>query len=227
MSDQEVSRERSGQSVLRRSAAVEFDRWETPEFAPDTSQGAMSPGVSITELEALQKQAFDEAYAAGLKAGQEAGVAKNREQAQRFAALVEQLARPFKTLDECVEKQVVQLAMIVARNIIRRELKTDPSHVIGAVREALAVLPVNVGDVQVKLHPEDAALVRKYLQPVEGERAWQLIEDPLLTRGGCRVVSEYSRIDASVEARLAALIATIVGDERAPDDTACTGQKPA
>ena len=193
-----------------------FDRWETPEFKVDTNAG--SSGVSIAQLEAVQRQAYEEAYAHGLSEGRAAGASEAQKDAQQFGALVQQLARPFELLDECVEKQVVQLAMVVARSIIRRELKTDPSHVIGVVRGALEALPVAARDVRVKLHPEDAALVGKYLKPVEGERAWHIEEDPVLTRGGCLVDTEFSHIDARVEARLSTLVAALVIDDRSSEE---------
>ena len=51
---------------------------------------------------------------------------------------------------------------------------------------------------------------------MRAERAWTLSEDPVIARGGCRISSEYSSIDATVEARLGAAIAAALGDERAP-----------
>ena len=41
-----------------------------------------------------------------------------------------------------------------------------------------------------------------------------IAEDPILPRGGCRVTSENSTIDAQVEQRLGAAIAAVLGDER-------------
>ena len=69
-------------------------------------------------------------------------------------------------------------------------------------------------DVQLHLHPDDAALVRESLSPSEGELAWTIVEDPLISRGGCNVTTENSRIDATNESRLQAAIAAIAGDER-------------
>ena len=48
----------------------------------------------------------------------------------------------------------------------------------------------------------------------EGEPAWVTIEDPLITKGGCRVTTDNSSIDASAEARLKSVISQITGDER-------------
>jgi flagellar assembly protein FliH len=44
-----------------------------------------------------------------------------------------------------------------------------------------------------------------------------MVEDPLITRGGCKVDTEVSYIDATVENRLAAVIATLFGGEREQD----------
>jgi flagellar assembly protein FliH len=64
------------------------------------------------------------------------------------------------------------------------------------------------------LHPEDAAVVRQNLAPTENERAWVIVEDPVMARGGCQVMSATSRIDARLETRLAAMLSELMGDER-------------
>ena len=77
-----------------------------------------------------------------------------------------------------------------------------------------ALLPVSAREVRVHLHPEDARLVRDRLVEVTADRAWSIAEDPILARGGCRVTSENSMIDAQLEQRLGAAIATVLGDTR-------------
>ncbi len=89
------------------------------------------------------------------------------------------------------------------------------------IRETVALLPAAARDVRIHLHPEDAALVRERLVEPATSRAWTLVEDPVITRGGCRVSSENSSIDAQVETRLGAAIAATLGDERsAPNGVA-------
>jgi flagellar assembly protein FliH len=107
--------------------------------------------------------------------------------------------------------------MALARQIVRRELRQDPTQIIGIVREAIGQLPIAVRDVRVQLHPEDAAIVREHLAPVENERAWALVEDPMMMRGGCQVVSSSSRIDVRLESRLGALLSELMGSERDTD----------
>ena len=119
-------------------------------------------------------------------------------------------------LDEQVEKQLVDLAMSAVRQLFRRELKSDPGHVIGVVREAVQLLPVASRDIKVHLHPDDAALLRESLSKADGDTAWAIIEDPLISRGGCRISTDTSQIDARNETRLHDLIASITGEERHP-----------
>ena len=130
--------------------------------------------------------------------------------------VLNQLAEPFRTLDTQVEEQTAALAMTVVRRLFRRELKTDPGCVIGVVREALDALPVAARDVRVLLHPDDAELVSEALSDTEGERAWRLVEDPMMTRGGCRIETTTSRIDARAQSRMDAAANALLGDERAP-----------
>ena len=78
----------------------------------------------------------------------------------------------------------------------------------------MQLLPVASRDIKVHLHPDDAALLRDSLSKTDGDSAWAIVEDPLITRGGCRISTDSSQIDAQNEARLHALIASIAGDER-------------
>ena len=201
--------------------APTIDRWQAPDVvASDESFNSTrgERGLSLRDLERIQQQAYDEAFTQGLAEGLEEGRARGRtmidEQAHLLDTVLGQLAAPFEGLDQDVEQQTAELAMMVVRRLFRRELRTDPGSVIGVVREALDALPVASRQVRVLLHPDDAELVANALTPTDGERAWQLVEDPLQSRGGCRIETATSRIDARVESRLEAVINELLGDER-------------
>jgi flagellar assembly protein FliH len=91
----------------------------------------------------------------------------------------------------------------------------DPAHIIGVIREGLAALPLAAGDISVRLHPDDADVVRGCLTENATDRAWRIETDPLLERGGCLINSARSTIDARLETRLARVIASLLEDERA------------
>lgn len=191
-------------------AAGTTRKWDVPAIDGSGGQGYLT----ASRLEELQKQAYDEAFQQGHAEGLKAGEDEIRKRATRFEQLLVALTRPFDELDETVEKQLVELAITVVRQLFRREIKLDPTHVIGVVRETVRLLPVASRNIQVRLHPDDAALVRKTLSPVEGEHAWTVVEDPLIARGGCQVTTDNSQIDAQCETRLNAAISAMLGDER-------------
>jgi flagellar assembly protein FliH len=184
--------------------------WDLP-----TIDGPDSPAYPTAgRLQELQKAAYDEAWQAGHAEGIAVGEALVRARAARFDDLLHALSKPFDRLDDSVEKQLVELAIAIVKQLFRREIKINPTHVIGVVREAIQLLPIASRNVQVHLHPEDATLVRGSLSPAEGEPAWTIVEDPLIAQGGCRITTENSQIDATAEARLQAVINATLGDER-------------
>jgi flagellar assembly protein FliH len=201
-----------------------FQRWQVPEIGSsegDPSADARSTGhaglLTAEQIEEIQDRAYREGYAQGLDEGREAGAAQVEAEALRLQGLLRTLARPFEELDQTVEEQVVALSVTLARQLIRREVKLDPGQILSVVREAMAALPVAAREVRLYLHPEDAALVRESLSLTENERSWQIVEDPVLTRGDVRVSSDSSQIDARLETRLNAVIAAMLGGERAGD----------
>jgi flagellar assembly protein FliH len=187
--------------------------WTAPSMdgAPLTNKLATVGGLAD-----LQAEAHTEAFAQGLAEGREAGRAEVKAQVDRLAGMFYDLAKPFEVLDEEVERELLTLAMALARQIVRRELKTDPTQIIGIIREAIAALPVAARDVRVHLHPEDATVVRENLSPTENERAWTIIEDPVMARGGCQITTTTSRIDARLETRLGSILSELLGTERQP-----------
>jgi flagellar assembly protein FliH len=205
-------------------------RYELPSISGMPVQ-ARRAGKTVQELEDVEKRAYEEAYAKGRAEGLASAEREMRPQLQQLQARVERLdtiigtlARPLQEMDAVVEDQLVQLALTVAKHLVRRELRVDPSQVIAIVRETVALLPASTRDVRVHLHPEDAAVVREKLAAPTGERVWTIVEDPVLGRGGCRVTTDTAQIDARLETRIGTVVSALLGDERV---TAVRGNEPA
>lgn len=224
--------------------------WQSPGFTPVKTpppkvaekKPTPEPSLTVEEIERIQQQAYDEAFAQGKangfaeghQQGLQEGIAEGhlqghaegltqglleaenqqREQANTFLNLMESLSEPFKNMDEAVEKQLVSLSIAIASQLVRREIKQNPGEIIAVIRAAVAVLPVATQKLSLSLHPSDAELVRSSLALSEAMTSWQIIEDPLMTPGGCKVTTDVSLVDATVEKRLAAVIAMVWGDER-------------
>lgn len=202
----------------------------------DEGQNAQA-GPTPEELERLREAARQEGFEQGRREGYEVGHAEGREAGHRegeargrksgeramrpqikaLEQLLQGLSTPYAELDETMEQELVQLAMAVARHLVRRELRTDPSAVVAVLREALGALPSADRKVRLYLHPQDARVVRDALQVEELNRPWSVVEDPTLSRGGVRVETDTSRVDATLETRLNAVIASVWGGERRGD----------
>jgi flagellar assembly protein FliH len=200
--------------VFSKASAADAALWT----APDVSEPLPGqPPPTVSGLVDLQAEAYKEAFAQGLSEGREAGRAEVRAQVEKLSGMFHDLARPLEELDAEVERELLTLAMALARQIVRRELKTDPTQIIGIIRDAIAALPVASREVRVHLHPEDAIVVRENLSPTQHEPAWSIVEDPVMARGGCQITTVNSRIDARLETRLSTILSELMGSERYTD----------
>jgi len=195
-------------------------RWRLPEVGAPAIKGSPArqavSELTQKEIEVRRQQGYDEGFAKGKQEGVVAGQENLNQQAQKLTQVIGQLTQPLADLDDEVVDELVALAMTIAKHMVRREIKTNPGEIVAVVREAVAVLPTTSRTIKVYLHPEDAALLKESLSISEQGR-WELIDDPSLTRGGCRLETENAELDASIEARLAAVVAELMGGEREGD----------
>ena len=204
--------------VIPGEQIADIESWAIPEVQSRAQvKRADRDSLTARQLEELYENARTQGFAAGQREALEAGQRELAARVMELDAILRTLSRPLADLDDTVEQNFVTLAMTLARHIVRREIRTDPGQVLGAVREAMGILPLAVRNVRLHLHPEDAALVRDTLCLTVGERTWELVEDPVVSRGGCRVSSDSSQIDATVEARLNAVFAAVFGAGRESD----------
>lgn len=197
---------------------LSYEKWELPNVVDGRSSS--TPELpTAEEIEKIEEAAYQE----GLKAGFDEGLKKAQHEitvrCENLDKILKFLNRPLDDLDEIVTEQLFHLSMAVTGQIIRRELHTEPGQIVAVVREAMASLPIAERKVNIYLHPEDVALVSEALSLNHDDESqpWQLIDDPLLSRGGCRLQAGQSYIDASVETRLNRIIASLLGGERNSD----------
>jgi flagellar assembly protein FliH len=221
--------------IPARTAAVE--RWTLPDVAGPVIGRVREEKKPVDNTVELLRQALQESEARGYQAGLEKAQAESQITLAALAARVAQLdsvlqllGAPLQQLDAEIERDLLQLTLTVGKQLARRELRVDPTQVIGIIRESLSQLPASARDIRVHLHPEDAATVRERLAEPSQERAWKIVEEPTLSRGGCMIRTENSQVDARLDSRIAAVIANALGEERAPErpaDEPVSSQPPA
>jgi len=204
-----------------------YQRWQAPKMVSVTDvEDDAQKLFTVEDIEALQKDAEEEGYKAGFElgriAGNKAGLTAGQQQIDQQLNYLKQimttLNTPLLELDQQIETDLIALVSTMTRQLVRRELKIQPEHVIGAVRAAMAVLPINDRKLKIFLHPQDMELVKKGLS-LEDDGGWLWVADPLLTRGGVRLETLDTTVDATVEARLNSVINKLLGEERSSDHT--------
>jgi flagellar assembly protein FliH len=103
------------------------------------------------------------------------------------------------------EAAAVHVAAAIARRVIRRELTQQPDIPLGLVREALE-LAAGSSQLRIRMNPEDHQALGAQVGMLVGELSKladaELIADPEITRGGCRVETRFGSIDQQFEAQL-------------------------
>ncbi len=222
----------SPKRILTANEATEYVEWQEPmvqgRIASTHDDGIQPP--TANEMQTLHKAAYDEGFNMGRNEGRSQGYKEGRAEAEeesrqlfnQLTALFNSLANPVEQLDDELEQSIATLTLAIARQLVRREIKIEPGEIVAVVREAVRALPISARNPTIYLHPEDMQLVRSALSLGEDDRTWRLEEDLLLTRGDCRVETESSFIDATIESRLSAIAANMLGDERRGDDESGT-----
>lgn len=117
------------------------------------------------------------------------------------AAQAESFEREAGELIENAERELVRLAMVVARRVVLRELEVDPGLVVTWAREALEGAGFGTA-LSVSVAPDVA---RAVAPDAWGDLAGAVATDPHLPSGACEVRDGARTVDVSPEARLRVL----------------------
>jgi flagellar assembly protein FliH len=197
--------------IIPKEQLSAYQRWEMSvldEPAAMAVEGQI-PLPTAEEIEHIQQQAHDEGFAAGLVEGRRKG-STDAENLKQLLAGVEQAVR---RADEVFADEVVGLALEVAKQMLRHALKIKPEMVVNVVRDAMGALPQSNHHLKLVLHPEDASLVRAYLEADLAHSSYKVAEDSRIERGGCRIENTNSELDATMETRWKMIVAALGRDD--------------
>jgi flagellar biosynthesis/type III secretory pathway protein FliH len=201
----------TGSRILKGAAPVPGRRVEAAVFDADRRVREM---VASAREECRRLRAEAEAARGRLVA--EATEEGRREGQARAAAALAIAALERDRLLRDAEGEIVALALAVARKILGRELASAPSAVVHLAAAALAEARER-RQVMLRVSPKDAAEIRAAaggLAAALSRAPLEIREDPALGAGDAVVDTEAGRVDARIEAQLAAIARAI--EEAAP-----------
>ncbi len=190
-----------------------YQRWELPSFDGAGTLGHHSrvPASGLptaAELERMHQQAHEEGY----RAGHAEGMQRAAQESRRIGEVMTSLEGQLKQVDQQMVQALLDLALEVARQMVRQALQVKPELLFNLVGEAVASLPHFNHPAHLILHPEDAALVRAGMGDQLAHSGWKIFEEQHMARGGCRVETAHSQIDATLPKRWQQVVANLGQD---------------
>ena len=185
------------------------------EPAPGAGVARRQPGDAAEEqarLAALERDAFAKGYTQGERAGIEAGAKRSDAMMRRLGETLEELASLRRTILHQSERQLVQLALALARRIVRREIAADEELLTALARVALDRLG-DSGQATIRLHPDDYARAAARRVDQLASAHVTVLADPAVSRGGCLVESPFGFVDASIDAQFQELARALLDGE--------------
>ena len=213
-------------SILRGDAVAGIRKADLADFVAPQAAKARAEGEAALEAKRRADEAAAAARAAELEQAREEGrragaaavraeldsvLERDREALRRT---LEGLQALMRDVEQRLADDVLGVSLELAKLVLRENLRVRPDAILGALREGVASLPSLSEQVTLVVHPADARMLRElsgdeHVLPVP----WKIVEDAQLTRGGFKLETSSTEVDASMETRWQRVIAALGRDD--------------
>ncbi|MEE4165778.1 MAG: FliH/SctL family protein, partial [Desulfocapsaceae bacterium] len=155
-------------------------------------------------IEELQKEAYD----AGLKQGVKQAQTDFGSAQTALTLLCDQLSTIRETILKNSKDEMVELVIALSEKIIRHSVTEQHQTIVDTVDSAIHQA-VKSSEFYIYVHPEDLSIIQDHTQSfISGLNGLENIvvkADPGIERGGCRIESDNSTVDATIGSQFAVL----------------------
>jgi flagellar assembly protein FliH len=216
-----VEKEKIRLSDTPKEQQTAYQRWEMNSFGderpsvvakrPPPPQPQQPPSEDL--INGIREEArligYDEGHAAGYEDGLAIGRAEAAQELEHLKSIALTFSSALTEADETIAGDMLELALQLARGMLRTALEVKPELIIPLVREAIGYLPVLQQPAILQLNPADAVIVRGAMGEELDKGGWRVAEDDTIARGGCKIDTASNQIDAQAPARWARLTAAL------------------
>ena len=193
----------SSSEIFARESLSAYQRWELASLSGVAAGDAREQAAREAELAAARATAVAEGRAAGYAAG----LAQAAAERTRLAALLATLDTAVGDHEQRLLDEVLDLALVLGRQLVGEALAVRREFVLPIVSAALQQLPQSTQRVALLVHPGDLEIVERFLGGDAAHARCQVVADPMVAPGGCRVETEQCEIDATLPTRWRRLLA--------------------
>jgi flagellar assembly protein FliH len=216
------------------SKAVKFSMVDVEAYAQTVIARAKEQAarlIDVAEQEAggirdkRYREGFEagkaDGYAVGLEQGRPVGraeaLAGNSEQLEALVTALADSANKLEVSRRKLETEtvydVIRLSVAIARRVTKKLGDTDPEVAKANVAEALQMV-VGASSVRVALHPTQLRILDHEIPEIRKRfpriQQVELVADPSLSPGGCRLLAGSGIVDADLETQLNRIVADLV-----------------
>lgn len=169
---------------------------------PAAQPGIQTDAVPPVDLAQVERTAFENGFHQGERAGMEMAEKKAEAIMRRYGDSLRDLGRYRALLYGQVEREVVKLAVEVAKKIVHREIQADPEIIQTLVKVSLGRVSER-SSITVRVNPVDCSFLLEkhpgWVQEEGGGQQVTLVADKSVERGGCLVQTDCGDVDARIE----------------------------
>ncbi len=172
-----------------------------PRNVPTALRPSNGNGVDTSPDGVLERESYQRGFAEGMAVGKEQAAAEVKPVLDRLAHTLAELSSLRSRIRRDAEKDLVKLAIAIARRVLHREVTIDPESIEGLIKVALEKLQSR--DVcKVRVHPAHAEFIKASFDRISNSKTVELIVDPSLRCGDVLFETSHGTLDASIEAQL-------------------------
>lgn len=204
-----------GRFIPREELGDDFATWTPGTFgnAPGRADAGAAaapppppeptPDEWLARMAAARQSGYQEGYRDGLVALESFKQSFAQQATAQVGALLESFDQQMSALDGEVARALAQTAVMLARQVLRTELKQNPEVVARVAGEAVNAIMLSARQITVQVHPQDLPLVADGAAEALDARGARLLANPAIARGGVLVDSDVGSIDARIGSRWA------------------------
>ncbi len=164
---------------------------------------------NMAEVDDKKNVVFEDSKEAGYQEGFEKGFALGEKERDKINALLKKVFQETITKrDEMIqhfESHLLDIALLIARKVVKKLTEEQKGIVVNNLLSALKKLKGAV-KVVVHLNSEDLEVVnhfkKRIIDNIADLKEVEIVEDPMVEKGGCLVESNYTIIDANIASQL-------------------------
>lgn len=202
-----------------------YQRWEMSSFdkpstkpALDNKPTVLPPSQETIDLikEEARQQGFAQGLAEGRAQGLSEGQALTRQEALRFAGVLDNLMLAVEQIDTVIARDIMTLALDISKAVVHTSLQSNPELILNVINDSIHELSSIQKPATIYLHPSDAKLVQDGMTKEIEKDGWVLREDSAITPGGCRIETGSNIVDATLESRWLKIAKALAVDSSQP-----------